>query len=68
MALHELECVECGLGFEDILRSSDPNPPCGLCGGATRRLLSAPADYFGTGTARMNRIASKYTGMKEFLP
>ena len=51
MPLYEYECESCGHRFEVIQRFSDAPPDrCPKCGGAVRKLQSAPAFQFkGTG-------------------
>lgn len=51
MPLYEYECRECGHRVEVIQRFSDaPLTTCEKCGGAVKKLLSAPAVQFkGTG-------------------
>lgn len=47
MPLYEYECFVCSKRFERIQRvSDDPVKICPECGGAVRRLLSAPALQF----------------------
>jgi putative FmdB family regulatory protein len=47
MPLYEYECAKCGERTEAIQRSGDPLlTVCPLCGGALRKLLSAPAFQF----------------------
>lgn len=47
MPLYEYECSDCGHRTEVIQRVSDPPlAECPECGGAVRRLLSAPAVQF----------------------
>ncbi len=47
MPLYEYECGRCGKRTEVIQRVGDPPPEsCSECGGALRRLLSAPAFQF----------------------
>lgn len=47
MPLYEYECFVCSKRFERIQRfSDDPVKTCPECGGAVRRLLSAPALQF----------------------
>src|SRR5262249_43105059 len=51
MPLYEYECTACGHQFEVIRKFSDPpEETCPKCGGAVRKLQSAPAFQFkGTG-------------------
>lgn len=51
MPLYEYECEKCGNRFEKIQKFSDPPlDACPKCGGAVRKLQSAPAFQFkGTG-------------------
>ena len=51
MPLYEYECSACGHHFEVIRKFSDPpEEKCPKCGGAVRKLQSAPAFQFkGTG-------------------
>jgi putative FmdB family regulatory protein len=51
MPLYEYECTACGHQFEVIRKFSDPpEEKCPKCGGAVRKLQSAPAFQFkGTG-------------------
>ena len=51
MPLYEYECSACGHQFEVIRKFSDPpEEKCPKCGGAVRKLQSAPAFQFkGTG-------------------
>jgi putative FmdB family regulatory protein len=50
MPLYEYHCDVCGHRFETIRKFSDPPPECPECGGAVRKLQSAPAFQFkGTG-------------------
>ena len=51
MPLYEYQCDACGHRFEVIQKFSDPPlDTCPKCGGAVRKLLSAPAIQFkGTG-------------------
>jgi putative FmdB family regulatory protein len=51
MPLYEYECSTCGHHFEVIRKFSDPpEEKCPKCGGAVRKLQSAPAFQFkGTG-------------------
>ena len=47
MPLYEYECTECGRLTEMLQRLSDPPlAQCPACGGAVRKLLSAPAFQF----------------------
>jgi putative FmdB family regulatory protein len=47
MPIYEYECETCGNKFEIIQRFSDsPLTECPSCGGAVRKLLSAPAIQF----------------------
>jgi putative FmdB family regulatory protein len=54
MPLYEFECIECYARVEKIMAShEDQNPPCERCGGAMRRLPSAPTPQFkGSGWAK----------------
>jgi putative FmdB family regulatory protein len=49
--IYEYRCSSCGHRFEKIQKSSGSRPaPCPKCGGAAKRLVSAPAIQFkGTG-------------------
>ena len=51
MPIFEYRCSSCGHRFEKIQKSSGSRPaPCPNCGGAAKRLASAPAIQFkGTG-------------------
>jgi putative FmdB family regulatory protein len=51
MPLYEYECTACGHHFEVIRKFSDPpEEKCPKCGGAVRKLQSAPSFQFkGTG-------------------
>ena len=47
MPLYEFRCESCGHTMETILAFSDPLPTtCESCGGALKKLLSAPAVQF----------------------
>lgn len=47
MPLYEFRCESCGHTMETILAFSDPLPTaCETCGGAVKKLLSAPAVQF----------------------
>jgi putative FmdB family regulatory protein len=47
MPLYEFRCESCGWTLETILAFSDPLPStCEACGGALKKLLSAPAFQF----------------------
>lgn len=47
MPLYEFRCESCGHVMETILLFSDPLPTtCEACGGALKKLLSAPAVQF----------------------
>ncbi len=47
MPLYEFRCESCGHTMETILAFSDPLPTiCETCGGALKKLLSAPAVQF----------------------
>lgn len=47
MPLYEYRCRKCGRHFEKIQKFQDPRvPKCPDCGGATERLVSAPAIQF----------------------
>jgi putative FmdB family regulatory protein len=58
MPMYDFECSSCGNGFEEIVPSDAPPPPCPACGAATERLLSAP--MVGKGGKRMSKGAQKY--------
>ncbi len=51
MPIYEYQCAECEEQIERFQRLNDPPPEaCEVCGGAMRRLVSAPAFQFkGTG-------------------
>jgi putative FmdB family regulatory protein len=47
MPLYEYQCSKCGHRFEKIQSfSAEPIKECPVCGGATERLISAPAIQF----------------------
>lgn len=47
MPIYEYQCQECGEVREELQRFDDPPPAeCGECGGALRKLISAPAFQF----------------------
>lgn len=47
MPLYEYQCQQCGNRLEALQRfSDDPLTQCELCGGALKKLLSAPAVQF----------------------
>jgi putative FmdB family regulatory protein len=66
--LYDFKCLQCNHTFEELINENDYYPECEKCHGKTMKILSIPANYMGTATARMNRIASKYKGMKDYLP
>lgn len=51
MPIYEYECTSCARVFEKLLRRAEDAPEdCKECGGAVKRLISAPAIQFkGTG-------------------
>jgi putative FmdB family regulatory protein len=47
MPIYEYECVDCRERIERLQRADDPPPAaCEACGGAMRRVISAPAFQF----------------------
>jgi len=48
MAMFEFECKECGKRFEELIRAGagEVSPVCPVCGGPSRKLISAPAVVF----------------------
>ena len=61
MPLYEFRCESCGHTTETILAFSDPLPTtCESCGGALKKLLSAPAVQFkGSGFYATDSRAAK---------
>jgi putative FmdB family regulatory protein len=48
--LYDFQCTECGEGFEELVASSDPAPPCPACGAAEpTRLVGSFAGPFKIG-------------------
>jgi putative FmdB family regulatory protein len=67
MPLYEYECEACGHRFEVIQKFSDsPIATCPKCGGAVRKLQSAPAFQFkGTGWYVTDYAKGGHTDGKE---
>lgn len=61
MPLYEYICEQCDFTFEVLIRLDDPNPPCTLCGGGTRRALSTPGGFVMKGEGGVSRFRSSHS-------
>jgi putative FmdB family regulatory protein len=43
MPIYEYRCESCANEFDKLMKMGAPNPPCQICQGETKRMLSAAA-------------------------